>query len=163
MITITDYTSYNEVRATLGVSEFEITDATLAMPLYASALQRELRGTIDSTGKSLYTYFDDLSAEETLTDAEDTLFGLIKEFSTYIVAESCLTGISLQAMKTESDGKAVQTRFSAESTFLSVSNNIRNKLSVIRNDILTAIGMTTTYVPVNYLNRVAPAVDVVTE
>lgn len=162
MITVTTYTSYAAIRAILGVSEFEITDTQLALPIYASALQRVLRGTKDTAGKSLSTYFDELALDLSLTEAEDTLFTAIKELSAYVVAEACLPGLSLAAYKSESDGKANVTRFSAEATFLSVSNNIRTQISRLKSEIFVALGNTTLAAPIEPLIRVEPDVDVVT-
>lgn len=163
MITITDYTSYDAVRAVLGVSEFEITDTQLALPIYASALQRILRGTTNSAGKSLYTFFDEILYDLSPTEAEDTLLGLIRELSAYVVAEACLPGLSLAAYKSESDGKANVTRFSAEATFLSVSNNIQTQISKLKSEIFIALGNTTLSTPITPLTRIEPDVDVVTE
>lgn len=163
MIKITDYTTYADVRAVLGIDEFELLDTTLGLATYASVLQRALRGTEDLVGKTLYIYYDELDAKGTLTDREDKLFYLIKDFSTYTVAEACLSGLSLLALKSESDGKATQTRFSAESTFLTVSSNIKNTLLSIKNEILSTIGVSTTYNPISLVNRVEPETDPVTE
>lgn len=163
MIKITDYTTYADVRAVLGVSEYEVEDTTLALATYASALQRALRSTSDSAGKTLYAYFDELDALPSPTEAQDTLLGLIKDFSTYTVAEVCLSGLSLTAMKQESDGKTTAVRFSAESTFLSVSNNIRSKLETIKSEITVALGATVSYNTISLVNRVIPETDPVTE
>lgn len=163
MITVIDYTDYESVRAILGVSEYEITDSQLALPMYASALQRVLRGVVDNTGKSLATFFDEITADASPSTAEDTLLGLIKELSAYVVAEACLPGLSLAAYKSESDGKANVTRFSAEATFLSVSNNIRSQISRLKSEIFVALGNTTLGMPITPLTRIEPDVDVVTE
>ena len=163
MINILDYTTYADVRAVLGVSEYEVEDTTLALGTYASALQRALRATSDSSGKTLYAYFDELDALLSPTEAQDTLLGLIKDFSTYTVAEVCLSGLSLTAMKQESDGKTTAIRFSAESTFLSVSDNIRNKLEEIKNAILGELGVLVSYNPISLINRIVPETDPVTE
>ena len=163
MFNILVYTTYADVRAVLGVSEYEVEDTTLSLATYASALQRALRSTSDSAGKTLYAYFDELDTNSNPTDAEDTLLGLIKEFATYTVAEVCLSGLSLTAMKQESDGKTTAVRFSAESTFLSVSNNIRSKLETIKNEISVALGATVSYNTISLVNRVIPETDPVTE
>ena len=162
MITVTDYTTYNDVRAALGLDETELEDATLALTTYASVLQRTLRGTVDSSNKSLYTYYDEISAIADPTDEQDTLLGLIKEFSTYTVAVACLPGLSLMAKKTESDGKATITRFSAEATFKDVANNVTQKWVDIKNEILTSLGVVITYNAITPLLRVEPDTDLVT-
>lgn len=162
MISVTDYTTYDDVRAALGLDDTELTDTTLALTTYASVLQRTLRGTTDSTGKSLYAYFDELSVIVDPTDDQDTLLGLIKEFSTYTVAVACLPGLSLMVKKTESDGKATITRFSAEATFKDVANNVTQKWVDIKNEILTSIGVSVAYNVITPLTRVEPDTDLVT-
>lgn len=163
MISVTDYTTYDDVRAALGLDDTELTDTTLALTTYASVLQRALRGTTDSTGKSLYAYFDELSVIVNPTEDQDTLLGLIKEFSTYTVAVACLPGLSLLIKKTESDGKATVTRFSAESTFKDVVSNVTNTLNEIKTEILSNFGVVTTYNQVTLLTRVEPDTDPVIE
>ena len=162
MITVTDYTTYADVRAVLGIDDLELSDVTLGLATYASVLQRTLRGTEDPSGKSLYTYYDELDAKVELTDDEDTLFYLIKEFCTYTVAVACLPGLSLLVKKTESDGKATATRFSAESTFKDVAENVTQKWTDLKNEILSSIGAMVIYNSITPLTRVAPATDVVT-
>ena len=39
---ITDYAAYDEIRAVLGVSDEELEDATLALPMYEKLLNMEL-------------------------------------------------------------------------------------------------------------------------
>lgn len=161
MIDITDYTSYDEIRAVLGLDAIELTDESLALDLYASVLQRTLRGTTDSSGKSLYTYYDELYSSAS-TDDEETLLGLLREFSTYTVAVACLPGLSFLIKKSESDGKANITRFSSEATFKDVANNVSQKLNEIRTEILTMVGASTSYNAITPLKRVAPDSDPVT-
>lgn len=163
MIDITDYTTYADVRAILGVDSTEITDTTLGLSIYASALQRALRASSDSDGKTLYEYYAELSVAETLTEEEDTLFGLLKEFSAYTVAVACLPGLSISLKKTESDGKALMTRFSPEELFLNLSETVTQTWNNILASIMSTLGVSTEYNSIKYLARIAPDTDVVTE
>ena len=165
MIAVTDYTSYAEIRAALGVSSYELPDATLALPMYAQYLQlrlRETTGTFSETTGSLIDIFEALDAEGFPTDAEEDFFLLIKQFATYTVAEACLSGLSLLAMKTESDGKTTQTRFSAEATFKDVAMNVRQTLNSLAAQIEQALTGAASTASLPMLNRVPPAIDVVT-
>lgn len=161
MIKVTDFTTYAEVRAVLGVDEVELSDTTLALDLFSSSLQRSLRGFKDSTGKNLVTYFDDIDLL-TATEDEETLYYAIKEYATYVVAETCCTGLSLFALKSDSDGKAAQSRFSSEATFKDVLLHIREKLASLTGLLEEYIGDTVvSFVPVG-LSVTQPAVDRVT-
>lgn len=163
MIALTEYTSYAEVRAVLGVSIYELPDATLGLEMFSRALQTRLRsttGTFGTTTGSLITIFDTISALPSPTDDEEDFLFLIKQYATYIVAEACLTGLSLFALKTESDGKTTQTRFSAEATFRDVAMQVRqqlNSLAAQLDEELTGVVIT-----LPLLSRVEPNIDRVT-
>ena len=60
-------------------------------------------------------------------------------------------------------GKTTAVRFSAESTFLSVSDNIRANLATIKNEISVALGATVSYNAISLVNRAIPEADPVTE
>lgn len=163
MITLTEYTSYAEVRAVLGVSSYELSDSLLALPNYSRALQTKLyatTGTFGSVTGSLIDIFDALSSEASPTADEENMLALIQQFSTYVVAEACLSGLSLAALKSESDGEAIQTRFSSEATFKDVAKSVRQQLTSLLAQIDSALGNTADVLPI--LSRVAPAIDVVT-
>lgn len=164
MILLTDYTSADEIRAVLGVSEYEISDAQLELPLYSSVLQRSLRaftGTFGGVTGSLAAHYDSLLAKSELTDAEDDFRMTIREYAAYVIAETCLSGLSLAALKSESDGKATQTRFSDASTFQSVGKNIRQKLQSVAALLNDAMGEAAYTAPV-FVSSMPPAIDVVT-
>lgn len=165
MITLTRYLTFDEVRAALGLSIYELTDDTLGLAMYARTLQLRLRAVTGSFGGatgSLITFYEALRIKTPLTEAEEDFYALIRQYAVYVVAEACLPGLSLLAMKTESDGKTTQTRFSADATFKDVAMNVRqtlNSLSAQIEQVLTGESMTTA-LPI--LNRVSPAIDVVT-
>ena len=164
MIYITDYINYAEVRAVLGVSVYELSDDTLALPMYSQILQTRLAtttGTFGSTTGSLITIYDTLNALPSPTDDQENFLFLIRQFAIYVVAESCLPGLSLLALKSESDGKTTQTRFSAEATFKDVALNVRQQLASLsgRIDQTLSSGSSAT-LPI--LSRGEPEVDRVT-
>lgn len=164
MITLTDYTTYAEVRAVLGVSSYELSDTTLGLATYTRSLYARLRavtGTFGVTTGSLIDIFEVLVDVVNPTAAQEDMLALIKQFATFIVAESCLTGLSLLAMKSESDGKTTQTRFSAEATFKDVAMNVRQQLNSLIAQLDRALGGADTALPL--LSVVVPATDRVLE
>ena len=164
MIELTDFLELSEIRAALGVSEYELSDETLALPMYARGLERILRsteGTVGAQTGSLLALYDALSGS---TDEDELYFvDQIKQLAVYAVAESCLTGISLFAAKSTSDGKATETRFSSEATFKDVASNIRAQLATIMNDINIAVGNAAATGAGTLIMRASPSIDVVTD
>jgi len=160
VIAVTDYTSYAEIRAVLGVDSLELSDTTLALTIYSAALHRALRGFTDDSGKSLAAYYDDINPLS-MTDDEEAIYYTIKEYATYIVAESCCSGLSMFALKSDSDGKAAQSRFGAESTFKDVVKNIRIRLAGLTGTLDSLLGGTAESA-VPGLTVVPPNIDLVT-
>lgn len=163
MILLTDYTSYAEVRAILGVSIYELADETLALPLFTQVLQTRLRstvGTFAGTTGSLTAMFDELSAVVSPTEAQEDFLVLIKQYASYVVAETCLTGLSLFAPKQVADGKSSETRFSSEATFKDVAVSIRQELARLSGKIAEQLG--TVDPVIKMMERVRPYQDVVT-
>lgn len=163
MITLTEYTTYAEVRAVLGVSAYELPDDVLALPNYTRALFTKLyatTGTFGSVTGSLVDIFDALSVNASPTAEEEHMLSLIQQFATHVVAEACLSGLSLLVMKTESDGEAIQTRFSSEATFGDVAKNVRQQITGLLSQIDSALGAETYVLPL--LAAIQPVTDVVT-
>lgn len=163
MLTLTDYIDYGEVRAALGVSSYELSDDTLALPMYTRALQAKLDAIIGTVGDrtgTLRFIFEGVSLDSSPTTAEEAFSDQISLFAVYVVAEACLSGLSLLALKSESDGKAVQTRFSDASTFMEVGKAIRAKLSEILDVLIPMTGGVPATQPL--LSAVKPLTDPVT-
>jgi thymidine phosphorylase len=100
---ITTYTSYAQVRAVLGVSDKELSDATLALEMYDLGLKADLQ----DIGDNLVTEFAALS-----TPTGDALKfqEAVKLFATYAVAQQLASSLPLFAPKMITDGKAGVTR-----------------------------------------------------
>ena len=105
-ITLIDYTSYDEIRAVLGVSDEELEDSTLSLPMYLTTLTLGL-GDIDTT---LETQYLTLKAATTLTPKEQKLLDVVSVFSAYAVAQHLLTSMPLFAPKRITDGRAETDR-----------------------------------------------------
>lgn len=104
--TLTDFTSYDEIRAVLGVSDDELEDSTLSLPMYLTTLTLGL-GDIDAT---LETQYLTLKAAATLTPKEQKLLDVVSVFSAYAVAQHLLTSMPLFAPKRITDGRAETDR-----------------------------------------------------
>jgi hypothetical protein len=119
MPALTTYTSYDEVRAVIGVTSDELTDATLALTLYSTMLSFELGsiGDTDNDG-TLATAFDTIDAilPASRTASEQRLHDAVTLFAPFAVVLHLETAAPLFAPKAITDGKAGVTRH-AESPF----------------------------------------------
>lgn len=106
---LTDFTSFDDIRAALGVSSEEIEDTTLSLPLYEYNLKSEL----EEVGITLITDFQALVGDP-LTDTEQRLRETVMVFSTYAVAVQLCTSLPLFSPKEISDGKAHITRYAQD-------------------------------------------------
>lgn len=164
---ITDYTSYNEIRATTGLSSDEVPDTELAMEIYANTLELALNDvdlTDDAPGPGpLTTRFITIAAiaEGSRTTLEQQLYNLTRLFSTYSVALEVVVSLSMKAPKTQTDSKASLVRFSPESAYKDVIARIERLVGDIKTKI-EDIGESTTTVDIPLLTVVEPATDVVT-
>lgn len=107
---LTDYTSFQEVRAALGVEDDELSDDTLSLPMYETKLGISL-DQIDSTLQAAFLVIA-AKVATTRTTPETLVFDRTRLFATYAVAIACIPSIGLRAMKGESDEKADYSRFS---------------------------------------------------
>lgn len=160
MILVTDYTSYAEIRAVIGVDALELPDATLGLQTFATALYRTLLSITNSSGETLVALFDAIDPFD-MDMSEEILYYTIKEYATYVVADACCSGLSMFALKSDSDGKATQSRFSSEATFKDVVKNVQQRLASLTGALDQMLGGTTAYA-IPGLIRVSPTTDVVT-
>lgn len=163
MIILTEYLTYAEVRAVLGLSIYELPDETLELALYTRALRKKLQGITGTVGAitgTLVTIFDGLSNLLEPTAEEEDMLDLIKQISVYTVAEACLESLPLIALKSETDGKSTQVRALDANTFKALQDQIRIKLQGLVTEATVAVGGTTGSYP--WVTRVAPLTDVVT-
>jgi uncharacterized protein (UPF0335 family) len=108
-VALLDYTTYDDIRAVLGVSSDEIEDTTLSLSVYEFGLASEIRGVSR-------TLVSDLAAvaaipEEDWTDPQRELMEGMSLFATYSVAKQLLTSLPLFSPKEQTDGKASLVRY----------------------------------------------------
>lgn len=108
MPNLTDFTSYDEIRAVLGVSDEELEDVTLALPLYSNTLSFDLFD-ISPTAESLYQTIRALPPSS-LTVPQQRFLSVAQVFSAYAVSRTLLTSIALFAPKRITDGRAETDR-----------------------------------------------------
>lgn len=109
-MSLIDYTSFDDVRAALGVSIDELSDTTLSLNLYAFNLVAELRG-IDS---GLIAYYAPFIAAAPTTDPDLTFYQSVKLFAAYAVAKQACGSLPMFSPKEQTDGKSSLVRFSAD-------------------------------------------------
>ncbi len=164
---ITDYTSYNEIRSTIGLSTSELPDTKLVEEIYANSLELALGDVTlpdEAPGPGpLATKFVTIAAiaEATRTTGEQKLYNLTRMFSTYSVALEAAVSLSMKAPKTVSDSKASLVRFSPESTYLIVIEEIKGKLDDLKQKIENI--NVTTVTTLSYMAVASPDTDVVTD
>lgn len=164
MLDIFDYTSCEDIRAVLGVDALELPDETLGLPIYGNSVLIRLSGMTGSLGGvsgSVVTIYNSIKSKPVKTDNELYFIALVNQFITYLVAEACCSGLSMFALKSQSDGKASQTRFSAESAYKDIIGTIREKLASLTGLLEEMMSEDYAYVGDKF-SVVKPAVDRVT-
>jgi hypothetical protein len=155
-MSLIEFTSYDDIRAALGVSSDEIEDATLSLPLYEYRLIAEL----EDISLTLISEFGDL-AVDSLTDVQKRLKQSVIVFSTYSVAVQLTSSLPLFSPKEISDGKAHTTRYALD-PYKATTELVTAEYQTARTRLLSAYGAfkssttTTTYrtyissAPANY-------------
>src|SRR4051812_45297778 len=106
---LTPFTTNEQVRSVLGVSEDELIDETLNLPIYELNLRYEL----GEVSGSLAADFVTIAAldETTWTDKQKGFVDAVKLFSPYAVSVQLETSLPLFSPKEITDGKASLVRY----------------------------------------------------
>ena len=157
---ITEFTSYADVRAALGVSEDDLEDGTLELDLYADMLEVEFE---DVSATFLTTYAAAQSVD-TPTEAQARFLKATRLFATYAIAKHCCASLPLFAAKDVTDSKATVTRF--DSPYRDTVKSVLDQYGRLRNRLATALAAlaapTTLSVAKTYFSVVSPATDPIT-
>lgn len=151
---LTDYTSYAEVRATLGVDEDELEDATLALHLYANLLEADLED-VDLTLPATYAA---TKALPTPTQVETRFLQNASTFATFSMAKQITASLPLFAARQITDSKAGVTRF--DNPYRDTIKSVLAQYDLARSRLLNSFGaLTSSAVVTNprILMAVAPA------
>lgn len=161
---ITDYTTYQDVRAALGVTVDELPDSMLGLELYSTGLQIEL----EDVSPSLEQTYNDIADmdEGDRSPNEQKVYLSARQFASYAVAVQLLPALPLIAVKTVTDGKAGVSRDSA-APFKVVIAECRAKYAQTRASLeaklLALVGSPATDAVVPpYMSVVSPSTDPVT-
>ena len=134
MTSLNLFTSYDSIRAVLGVSEDDLEDVTLELPIYLQLLRLDF-GTISSDIESLYL---PLVADPPppLTPIQQRFVDLVQLFSAYATAKTLLTSLPLFAPKSITDGRAKLDRFADPLEMVkdgveSLYNTIKDRLAEV--------------------------------
>lgn len=159
---LVDFTSHDDIRAALGVSEDEIEDATISLPLYENNLAVEL----DEIDLDLATDHATVKALVTKTDAQNRFLRAAQLFATYAVAKQLTASLPLFSPKEISDGKASMVRFAQNPYKDTIAEVLRQyqanrvRLEKAYADINATTAAPTTVLP--YLTVSSPDSDPVT-
>lgn len=112
---ITTYTSYDTIRAILGVSAKEIKDATLGLPLFETQFLLEM-GDVDQGGGAVISQYNTIAAltPSARTAQQQQLLNLVNMLAAYSVGRQILTGAALAIPVRVTDGKAELERFDTQ-------------------------------------------------
>jgi len=161
MLDISDITSYDEIRATLGVDETELPNTVLGLEMYRLNLNAEIQ-TVDSTLEAKFGVVEDI-AEGTRTADQQGLFMAMSLFALYTVALHLTDSLPLFSPKSITDGKAAVGRY-ADSPYKETILAIKSQASKFKEDLIAALavydGTTATVVGLpNYVGTVSPDFD----
>lgn len=152
-----DYTTYDDIRAALGVSSTDLPDAALSLNLYELMLTQEFEA-IDLTLEAVYLTTESLPSPT----AEETRFlSACDLFATYAVAKHLTASLPMFSFRQMTDGKAQGTRFDnpykdAIAYVISQYDTAKSRLI----DAFSAIGtITNTTVAKSYFAIVSPSTD----
>ena len=158
-MSILDYTTYDGIRAVLGVSTDELEDATLDLEIYDSGLVLDLED-VDLGLSEAY-----LALPATRTATQDRFHRTVRMFAAYSVARQLTASLPMFGPKDISDGKATVTRF-ADSPYKEVTKRVKEGFDSARTRLeksyaaLTSASYTLT-IP-TFMSVVSPASDPVT-
>ena len=135
---LTDFASYDEIRAVLGVSDEELENGTLALPMYLKLLQMEF-GDMEPTLEVQY-----LAAKSSAspTAEEQKLVDVVSVFSAYAISKNLLTSMPLFAPKRITDGRAETDRVT--DPFEGVREGVNSTYQTLKARVLIALSNTGT-------------------
>lgn len=127
---LTEYTSYNAVRAVLGVSSDEIDDGVLELPMYEVLLSEDV---LELQTNMLADY---TTAKLLVTPESKRFVRLFQTYASYQVAYTLLGSVPLFAPKDINDSKTAISRVA--DPFKNLEASIGNTLGYIRGRLLSA-------------------------
>lgn len=159
-MSIAAYTTFNDVRAALGVTPKDLADDTLALSYYEDSL---LEG-LDNVHPSLIQSFNEANSADPQSSAQARLTRSVRLLATLVVAKAAIPAMRMAAPQQVSDGKATLTRFTDPLVELErgIDKNYaqaKNRVEAALEALLVGNKGTTARV---YFSVVSPGVDPVT-
>jgi len=144
---ITDYTTYDDIRAVLGVEDDELTDATIGLSIYENTLSLALTATSgvlspSTETRNLAEQHEYISNLVSPTDDETKMLLTIVNYACCVVAAALSSSLPMLAPKIQSDGKSTLTRFASEETYKSAQRGVWEMIAKIKGDFIELFGGT---------------------
>lgn len=129
-----DYTTYDEVRATLGVSGTELPDTVLSQEQWALLLKFNL----EDVSTDLPTSYTTISAlpSGSRSAAEQRVYELVRLFASYTTANTLLTSLSMFSVERLTDGRAEFQR--VNDPYTDTREAVKAMLATIRKKLAAA-------------------------
>lgn len=131
---LTDYTTFDEIRAILSVTDEELEDAHLALPLFELEFSEKVLELSPDILPLYRTYHD--AGNATLTEQQLRFYNLLRMFAAYSVAVHLLDSYDLLAVQTVKDARAEFSRF--EKPFERVGGAVRATWAKARERLLAS-------------------------
>ena len=131
--TLTQFTSYDEIRAVLGVSDEELEDTTLALSMYPRLLEMDLR----DISSGLVDQYLAIYALAIKTPEEQKLLDVVSVFSAYAISKHLLTALPLFSPKRITDGRTDTDRVA--DPFETVREGVNSMYPILRGRVKAAL------------------------
>ena len=157
---ILNYTTYDEIRAILGVSSDDLEDATLDLQIYDNYLTMEL----EDVNINIPDAFSTAYTAPSPTAAQLRFLQATSMFAAFAIARQLTTSLPLFAAKQETDSKASGTRF--DNAYKDTIASVQKEYGRMRNRLIQcydAVASTeTTKVTRTFFGIVKPSSDPIT-
>lgn len=160
---LADFTTFDEVRAALGVSNDELEDSTLALEVYSANLEEDLFDVHPELVQSVTTI--KVVPEPQRTALQSRFLRLVGLFSTYSVAKQAGVALPMFGPRSLGDGKATMSRFSSD-PYKETLKRLEEQFNLTRKRLVAAFealnAAQTVTAPRTFLSLSRPAYDPVT-
>lgn len=127
-MTLLTYTSFQEVRAVLGVSATELTDATLMQPMWGTTVVLALEDVV----LEIPATYDAVASLPVKTADQKRFTALVELFAPYAIAKQALTSLPLFAVQSLTDGRAGFQRSSNATIYDDLRSDVQAAMADIQ-------------------------------
>lgn len=137
---LTEFTSYDEIRAAIGVAQEEIPDVVLALPNYEYVLDFDLdeMGTFSPTMIEEYRIVQALSTSPAPTVDEARFVSILKVYAAYVIARHLLNTLPMFAPQIIKDSK---TELQRQDPYEATRAGVESFYLLMRARLLAAYGI----------------------